>query len=225
MQYCLDAIARIRMRPPPKTANGLVQTTEVTRLDEASKENKDTTIRESMSISSTQELVDSCLDGDRGAMQQLYERCSDRVYGLMARLVGRQDAEDLTQQVFLTMFRKLEQFNGQSKLETWLYRLATNEALQHLRRSKQRSTAPLSVEPEILDPDRITATEEATLLETAMSRLEPQLRAVLLLKEQMQLSYQEIAESVGIPEGTVGSRLNRARKVLRHELVELGWEC
>ena len=116
-------------------------TPEVMRLDEASQENGDTKTSESASIAATQHLVDACLAGDRCAMQQLYEQCSDHVYGLMVRMVGRQDADDLTQHVFLTMFRKLDQFNGQSKLETWLYRLATNEALQHLRRSKRRSTA------------------------------------------------------------------------------------
>lgn len=193
-------------------------------MDETRQENGDTTIRESNSVAATQQLVEACLAGDRCAMQQLYEQCSDHVYGLMVRMVGRQDADDLTQHVFLTMFRKLDQFNGQSKLETWLYRLATNEALQHLRRNKRRSTAPLVAEPETSDPDRIGASEEAELLETAMSRLEPELRAVVLLKEQWGLSYQEIAESVGIPEGTVGSRLNRARKELRQELEKLGWE-
>ena len=193
-------------------------------MDETRQENGDTTIRESTSVAATQQLVEACLGGDRCAMQKLYEQCSDHVYGLMVRMVGRQDADDLTQHVFLTMFRKLDQFNGQSKLETWLYRLATNEALQHLRRNKRRSTAPLVAEPETSDPDRIGASEEAELLETAMSRLEPELRAVVLLKEQWGLSYQEIAESVGIPEGTVGSRLNRARKELRQELEKLGWE-
>ena len=157
-------------------------------------------------------------------MQLIYEQCSDRVYALMVRMVGRQDADDLTQHVFLTMFQKLDQFNGQSKLETWLYRLATNEALQHLRHSKRRATTPLVSEPATADPDECGATEEAQLLETAMSRLEPELRAILLLKEQQGLSYREIAESVGIPEGTVGSRLNRARKELREELAKLGWE-
>ena len=191
-------------------------------MDETSKE--DAAIRESNSSPSTESLVDGCLAGDRCAMQLVYERCSSHVYGLMVRMVGKQDADDLTQQVFLTMFRKLEQFNGQSKLETWLYRLATNEALQHLRRSKRRPTAPLVVEPVVTDPDRVGTSEEAELLETAMSHLEPELKAILLLKEQQRLSYQEIAESVGIPEGTVGSRLNRARKELRQELAKLGWE-
>jgi len=193
-------------------------------LDEASQEDSDTTIHNATSIASTQQLVDDCLAGDRCAMQQLYEQCSDDVYGLMIRMVGRQDADDLTQQVFLTMFRKLHQFNGQSKLESWLYRLATNEALQHLRRTKRRSTAPLVGEPEVSDADPIVANEEVQLIEKAMLSLEPELRAILLLKEQQNLSYREIAESTGIPEGTVGSRLNRARKELRDVLASLGWE-
>ncbi|MEQ8212194.1 MAG: RNA polymerase sigma factor [Lacipirellulaceae bacterium] len=193
-------------------------------MNEASQNNGDPSIRESPTNASTQQLVDACVAGDRCAMQQLYEQCADNVYGLMVRMVGRQDADDLTQQVFLRMFRKLEQFNGQSKLETWLYRLASNEALQHLRRSKRRSTAPLVTDPATDDPDRIGKAEEAELLETAMSQLDPELRAILILKEQQNLSYREIAESIGIPEGTVGSRLNRARKLLRQELAQLGWE-
>lgn len=170
------------------------------------------------------ELVDACLSGDRTAMQEIYERCSGRVYNLMVRMVGRQDADDLTQDVFLTLFRKLEQFDGHSKLETWLFRLATNEALQHLRRSKRRTTTTLGAEPETVDRDHVEASEENRLLQDAVSNLEPELRAVLLLKEQHGLSYREIAESMRIPGGTVGSRLNRARKELREELAKLGWE-
>lgn len=205
-------------------ARPLKLTTEVVGMDRAHRQPTDSSIREFSSIANTQQLVDSCISGDRLAMQQIYEQCSDRVYALMLRMVGEQDAEDLTQHVFLTMFRKLDQFNGRSKLETWLYRLATNEALQHLRRKKRHATFPLVAEPEASDPDRIGASEEAELLETAMSRLEPGLRAVLLLKEQQGLCYQEIAQCVGIPEGTVGSRLNRARKELRIELTKLGWD-
>lgn len=193
-------------------------------MDDVNQEKGDSTIRDPTSIAATQQLVDACLVGDRIAMQQLYEQCSDRIYGLMVRMVGRQDADDLTQQVFLKMFRKLGQFNGQSKLETWLFRLATNEALQHLRRCKRRSTAALVNDPETSEPDCISAREETELLERAMSRLEPDLRAVLLLKEQQDLSYREIAGALDIPEGTVGSRLNRARKELREELLRLGWE-
>lgn len=156
-------------------------------------------------------------------MRQIYDRCSGRVYGLMVRMVGRQDAEDLTQQVFLQMFRKLDQFSGASKLETWLYRLATNEALQHLRRRKRQTTEPIVTEPAATDPNRTMEAEEAQQLECALQRIHPELRAILLLKEEQQLSYRQIAEAMEIPEGTVGSRLNRARKELQQELEQLGW--
>lgn len=169
------------------------------------------------------ELVVACVAGDRDAMHQIYQRCSDRVYALMVRIVGSQDADDLTQQVFLQMFRKLDQFGGDSKLETWLYRLATNEALQYLRRRKRQSTESIIAEPSVTDSDRLIETERIQLLELAFSRLDPELKTILSLKEEQGLSYREIAESVDIPEGTVGSRLNRARKELREELEKLGW--
>ena len=169
-------------------------------------------------------LVSACLAGDRGAMQQIYECCSDRVYALMVRIVGRQDADDLTQQVFLQMFRRLDQFSGESKLETWLYRLATNEALQHLRRNKRHVVQPLVAEPSAMDPNRLIESEQVQMLQLALSRIDPELRTILSLKEEQSLSYREIAESIGIPEGTVGSRLNRARNELRDELNKMGWE-
>lgn len=202
----------------------LAPTMENARLDEVSLESPEDVSRETRVDGSGMELVDACIAGDRQAKAQLYQRCSDKVYALMVRIVGRQDADDLTQHVFLKTFQKLQQFNRQSKLETWLHRLATNEALQHLRRRQRRSTAPLFDEPTAVGVDRIVVREEYQLLEEAMSQLEPELRVVLVLKEVERLSYQEIAASLGIPEGTVGSRLTRARKELRTELAKLGWE-
>jgi RNA polymerase sigma-70 factor (ECF subfamily) len=169
------------------------------------------------------QLASAYLAGNRDAMQLIYEQCSERVYGLMVRIVGRQDADDLTQQVFLQMFRKLDQFSGESKLETWLYRLATNEALQHLRRRKRQAAQPIVTEPSTSDTNRLMESERAQMLALALSRIDPELRAILSLKEEHNLPYREIAESLGIPEGTVGSRLNRARKELRDELTKLGW--
>ncbi len=155
-------------------------------------------------------LVSACIAGDRDAMQQIYQQCSGRVYALMVRIVGRQDADDLTQQVFLQLFRKLDQFGGGAKLETWLYRLATNKALQHLRRKQRHAVQPLVAEPSVNDPNRLMELEQFQMLELALSRIDPELRAIISLKEEQGLSYREIAESIGIPEGTVGSRLNRA---------------
>ncbi len=168
-------------------------------------------------------LIGACIAGDRDAMQQIYQQCSGRVYALIVRIVGRQDADDLTQQVFLQMFLKLEQFRGGSKLETWLYRLATNEALQHLRKKKRQSSQSLVIEPSANDTDHLLESEKLQMLEFALSQIDPELRAILSLKEEQNLSYREIAEALDVPEGTVGSRLNRARKELREQLEKLGW--
>jgi len=160
-------------------------------------------------------VVQSATRGDRAALREIYEATSDRVFRLMVRMVGQQDADDLTQQTFVRAFTKLDQFSGESKFETWLYRLATNEALQHLRREKHRRTKELVVEPTVRHADHVDQDERAAMVRTALDQLDSELRAIFTLKEESGLSYQEIAATLGIPEGTVGSRLNRARRELR----------
>ncbi|GAA4469955.1 hypothetical protein GCM10023156_62730 [Novipirellula rosea] len=156
-------------------------------------------------------------------MGRLYDRCSGRVYALMVRIVGRQDADDAMQLAFMQIFRKLDCFSGGSSLETWIYRVATNEALQFLRRRKRDNVNTLSLEPESKLSQSGLRLEDAEMLEAGLAKLEPELRAVLTLKEVQELSYAEIAEIMNIPEGTVGSRLNRARRELKDELERLGW--
>jgi|TARA_R110002072_G_scaffold101123_2_gene222802 RNA polymerase sigma-70 factor (ECF subfamily) len=167
--------------------------------------------------------VQQAASGNRFAMRDVYEATSDRVFRLMVRMVGQQDADDLTQQTFVRAFTKLDQFSGESKFETWLYRLATNEALQHLRREKHRRTKELVVEPAADQTDDVEQDERATMVRSALDQLDPELRAIFTLKEEGGLSYQEIAATLSIPEGTVGSRLNRARRELRR-LIDGGRE-
>jgi RNA polymerase sigma-70 factor (ECF subfamily) len=138
-------------------------------------------------------------------------------------MVGAQDAADVTQQVFLQAFRSIDRFSGRSSFETWLYRLAVNESLQHLRRARRHRICSLRVEP-IDDSQAPQASERKELLQVALARLDPELRSIFLLCEGEKRSYRQIAETLGIPEGTVGSRLNRARRKLRAILMELGWE-
>jgi len=164
------------------------------------------------------DTVAAAAAGDRSALRQVYEITSDRVFRLMVRMVGVQDADDLTQQTFVQAFTKISQFSGDSKFETWLYRLATNEALQHLRREKHRQTSELLVEPTTSQDNHVEVDERALLVRQALAAIDPELRAIFLLKEENGLSYQEIAATLGIPEGTVGSRLNRARRELRKAL-------
>lgn len=169
------------------------------------------------------EVVRLCQSGQQGAQHNLYEACHQDVYGLMVRMVGKQEAADLTQQVFMQVFRKIEQFQGESKFQTWLYRLAVNESLQYLRKNKRKQQV-LNHDPLDDRPSYARGWEAKDLLDAALERLDPLLKSVFLLKESHGLSYQEIAEATDIPEGTVGSRLNRARRQLREQLVELGWE-
>ncbi len=107
------------------------------------------------------ETVAAAVSGDRSALRSIYEATSDRVFRLMVRMVGVQDADDLTQQVYARAFSNISQFSGDSKFETWLYRLATNEALQHLRREKHRRTSELLVEPTTRHSDSVEQDERA----------------------------------------------------------------
>lgn len=168
-------------------------------------------------------IVAACRQGDQGAHRQLYDSCRQLVFSLAVRMVGVQDAPDVTQLVFMQTFRSLEKFRGKSKFETWLYRLAVNESLQFLRRNRRWSPESLDWEP-MDDANLGDDVERKELLEKALSRINPELRSLFLLREVEQLSYQQIAEVLDIPEGTVGSRLNRARRDLQKQLAELGFE-
>ncbi len=142
----------------------------------------------------------------------------------MVRMVGLQDAADLTQQIFLQAFRKIDQYAGQSKFETWFYRLAINEALQYLRKTRRRSHLSLTQEPMCQNQPEQNRRDMKELLEEALSRLEPEVLSVFILHEVEKLTYREIAEVKKIAEGTVGSRMNRARRELKQHLTDLGWE-
>ncbi len=170
------------------------------------------------------EVVEACQNGDPAAQHRLYEVSHQNVYRLMIRMVGIQDAADVTQQAFLQTFRKIGQFSGQSQIGTWIYRVAVNEALQHLRKSKRSQMQGLEQEPTDRSPDSRENIDDKELLELALARLEPDLRSTFLLREIEGLSYGDVASALEIPEGTVGSRLNRARRELQQHLVELGWE-
>ncbi len=164
--------------------------------------------------------------GDRDAQRQIYERFSGRVYRTVFRIVGESDAADVMQDAFLHLFQRLSSFRFESAFTTWLHRLVVNESLQHLRRRGRRTimTQPLT-EQEVAADDTTSHADELTeILSQAMERIEPQLRLIFQLKEVDDLTYAQIGEIIGIPEGTVGSRLNRARRELRDQLMKLGWE-
>lgn len=170
------------------------------------------------------ETIEGCQAGESHAQERLYGLCHARIYHLMVRMVGLQDAADLTQQIFLQAFRKIDQYAGQSKFETWFYRLAINEALQYLRKTRRRSHLSLTQEPMCQNQPEQNRRDMKELLEEALSRLEPEVLSVFILHEVEKLTYREIAEVKKIAEGTVGSRMNRARRELKQHLTDLGWE-
>lgn len=168
-------------------------------------------------------IVAGCLQGDRQSQRLLYDHCHERLYGLIVRMVGYQDAADLLQQVLLRMFAKIDQFASRARFETWLYRLAINECLQFRRRKTRTNCAMPADDPADPSASHTRRTEQQELMERALAQLAPELRAAFVLREIEGLSYREIAAALQIEEGTVGSRLNHARELLRKRLVELGW--
>lgn len=173
---------------------------------------------------SSDELIGAAKRGEPAAQRRLYEEHRSQVYRLMVRMVGVDDAADVTQQVFLQVLRKIGQFSGQSQFTTWFYRLAVNEALQHLRRRRRAKSGSLEYDVVDRSPSRTRQYEQAELLEEALARLDSDLRAVFLLREVEGLAYHDISVALDIAEGTVGSQLNRARRLLREHLIELGWQ-
>ena len=168
-------------------------------------------------------LVEARRTGDQVAQRQLYDLYHERIYRLAVRMVGLQDAADVLQQVLLQVFRTLGQFDGRSRFDTWLYRLSVNESLQHLRRNKRWNYHALDWEPEAKSADS-RQREQAECLEEALRRIAPDLRAIFVLREIEGLSYDQIAAALSVPQGTVGSRLNRARRELQLQLEQLGYK-
>jgi RNA polymerase sigma-70 factor (ECF subfamily) len=169
-------------------------------------------------------MVAGCRLGERDAQRRLYESFHRGIYRLIVRMVGIDAAPDVTQQVFLQVFRRIDQFSGRGRFDRWLYRVAVNEAYQHLRRKRLRRHHSLVYEPMDESTGGDERAEQKELMEQALARLDPELRSICLLREIDELSYREIAETLKIPEGTVGSRLNRARRELKKHLINLGWE-
>ncbi len=169
-------------------------------------------------------LVDACQRGDRDGQSALFERFHVGVFRMAVRMVGQDDADDLVQQVFMHTFQKINQFAGRSRFDTWLYRVTVNECLQLIRRRKPTSHLKQGYEPAAQQPAHTEQYEQQELMDAALGRLDPDLRAIFLLREVEGRNYAEIAESLEIFAGTVASRLNRARRQLKEYLVDLGWE-
>jgi RNA polymerase sigma-70 factor (ECF subfamily) len=177
-------------------------------------------------------LVQRCAAGDEGASAELVADHQRIVVQLATNLLGdREEALDLSQEVFLRVFRTIHRFRGQSSLRTWIYRIAVNQARNRHRFWRRRHRADqVSLDQHIEThgdvfsglgptPERVLAQKElAERLRVALNRLPFDQRTAVVLREVDGLSYEEIAYSLGLAVGTVKSRLTRARQALRAEL-------
>lgn len=168
---------------------------------------------------------------DEEAFSHIVKLYGDRVFNLVFRFVGnRSEAEDIAQEVFVTVFKSIETFRAESKFSTWLLRIAANHAknrIKYLSRrpgvgaeeaddeevalSQQRSVPGHMVAPDVM----MEAAELGSLLEKAIAKLDEDQRLLILLRDVEELAYDEICEITGLPEGTVKSRLHRARITLK----------
>lgn len=178
-------------------------------------------------------LVERCRDNDDAAFSEVVTRYKAKIYHYLYRMTGSaEDAEDLTQEVFVRMYTSIDSFRGQSSLNTWLFRIAGNLCIDRFRRAKNRPAAysldmpvgDAETAPEVPDttyePHRLLENVEmAEQIQMALFKLPDKLRATLLLHDIEGLPYEEIAQVVGCPLGTVKSRLFNARMQLRQHLA------
>jgi RNA polymerase sigma-70 factor, ECF subfamily len=173
------------------------------------------------------EIIARVRAGDTQAFADLVRRHQDRVYGMALRATGRsEDAEDLAQEVFLSVFRGLEGFKGDAQFTTWLYRIAWNRCADWLRRNRKpgRRTAPLEEADGLADGRADPAAEvigedDRLRLRRAIDGLEEHYRSVVELAGIQGLSYAEVGAALGLPVKTVETRLYRARRLLRDRLA------
>ncbi|HVG11008.1 MAG TPA: sigma-70 family RNA polymerase sigma factor [Thermoanaerobaculia bacterium] len=183
------------------------------------------------------ELVTSALRGSQDAYRELVKRFERPVYSLILRMVqDSASAEDLAQDVFVKAFRRLDTYDPQWKFSSWLFKIAHNATIDHLRRGTP-DTVPLEAEEDdrgslaavLADEtveDPLAAAQRRDLgrsLERAISLLRPEYRQAVLMFYAHGASYQEICEVTGLPLGTVKTNLHRARKELAEAMISLGW--
>lgn len=165
-------------------------------------------------------LAERCRQDAPGAFEQVYRQHAPRLFGLACRLVGRNEAEDLLQEIFLAAHRKMALYKGESSLGTWLFRLATNQCLDYLRSKRARLallTDPIEQDPRDagLKTGSVLGVVDRLDLERALAALPPGCRAVFVLHDIEGCEHREIADALGVSDGTSKSQLHKARMRLR----------
>lgn len=179
-------------------------------------------------------LVVRTQEGDRDAFSALVVRYQERIYNLVLRGLGDADgALDVAQEVFIKAFRGLERFQGESQFFTWLFRIAMNETIS-ARRRRERRGKPVSLDRENADGEKLSdppgtledpgaaaaSKDDAAMVQAAIAGLDEEQAQVILLRDIDGRSYQEIAEILEVPLGSVKSRIHRARQALKDRLAK-----
>jgi len=174
------------------------------------------------------DLVRRCLDGDAAAWDTLVRAYWKRVFNIAYKFVARFDeAEDLTQEIFVKLFRALGTYDRRASFETWLTRVSRNLCIDHYRRRRrEEETFTDEIDPDAIPLDELVSRPDATLehrdqiamVRRALAKLPPTYREPVALRDIHELSYEQIALRLRLPEGTVKSRINRGRKELARHL-------
>lgn len=183
------------------------------------------------------ELIELVKAGKKHAFDVLVSRHQQMVTSILLRMMDLSDAQDVAQEAFIKAYKSINSFRGDSQFATWLYRIATNTAMNHLKVRKRR---PMGVHLDALDNDRsalsdavvdrntpeafVIADELHGILERRLSKLKPDLREAIVSYEIDGLSYQEIADNMECPVGTIRSRISRSREIIDADLRSHGYE-
>lgn len=178
-------------------------------------------------------LIENCLAGRRDAFGQLVERYQNRLFHSLVHLLGStEDAQDAAQDAFVQAFEKLASFRGQSQFYSWLFRIAFNTAVSAKRKTRRMSVSldgrrestgaePSDVNPSTEPSYAMDVSDRQRLVRQALAELSEEFRTALVLKEMDGMSYEEIADVIEVPLGTVRSRIHRARLEMRDKLSVL----
>lgn len=187
-----------------------------------------------LSLTSDRELVAIAINGFDGSFEELVRRYQRPISAYVYRMVGNyESALDLTQEIFIKVYNSLRRYRAEFKFSTWIYKIAHNAAVDHLRRSATREQSlvathegesfDLPIESAHLTPEQESERRErSTEIESVVRALPANYRELIILRHSQDLSYEEIVEVTGLPLGTVKNRLFRAREMMRQQFVGRG---
>jgi RNA polymerase sigma-70 factor (ECF subfamily) len=184
-------------------------------------------------------LIGRLKERDEQAFDEIVRLYGDKVFSLVYRMIGnRAEADDIAQEVFITVFKTIETFRGEAKFSTWLLRIAANQSKNRIKYLARRATDPegldgngggdvvaapgvMTFQGQVDGPDvLVEAAELDKLMQQAIAALDEEQRLLVILRDVEELSYQEIGEITALPEGTIKSRLHRARMAIKEYVDE-----